>query len=78
MFERVAGDRICLLRVAAQEMAAAKKKGTPTLGRFTDPRQGATKQHKADAPLRGRGTSTAFVEYKSLAAQVGGFCESSS
>ena len=42
------------------------------------PARGYTNSTRPDAPLRGRGPRAASCGYKSLAAQVGGFCGSSS
>src|SRR5207247_193312 len=45
-------------------------------GTLTDPRQGAQERHPADAPLRGRGPSTAScADTRAARAQVGGFRE---
>jgi hypothetical protein len=52
-----------------------KKKERRTRSAQGTPAKGLTERHLAEAPLRGRGPSTASVRYKGPEAQVGGFPE---
>jgi hypothetical protein len=49
----------------AKNRTSQKQKERRTKAAPPAPARGLTKQHLADAPLRGRGTSTAFVSFKS-------------